>query len=265
MRLADGRLRILLGVCDTNIVSRVGWIEIHEKNPRRVINVGQEPVLDIGAPGHFDDNGVNPCCVVTLPNGSVRLYYVGYQLQRKIPYTLFTGLAVAPRVDSHFRRIAPTPILDRGPAEPFFRTAPFVRCRVGAPGWEAWYIGGGAFEFIGGRQQPRYSLRYMISSDGVQWPSTGVELMVPEGEEIGFGRPWIIQAGAYRLGYAVSRDGQNWQRRDDQVGIHPSPGEWDADMICYGAIERIGEDYYLFYNGSGYGRTGVGLAVLEQG
>ena len=93
MRLADGRLRILLGVCDANIVSRVGWIEIHEKDPRRVINVAQEPVLDIGAPGHFDDNGVNPCCAVTLPDGSVRLYYVGYQLQRNIPYTLFTGSA----------------------------------------------------------------------------------------------------------------------------------------------------------------------------
>lgn len=279
MRLADGRLRILLGVCDANIVSRVGWIEIHEKDPRRVINVAQEPVLDIGAPGHFDDNGVNPCCTVTLPDGSVRLYYVGYQLQRNIPYTLFTGLAQAPGADCNFQRVMPTPILDRGPAEPFFRTAPFVRSRVGAPGWEVWYIGGGAFELIDGRQQPRYSLRHMVSSDGVNWPSTGVELMVPEGDEIGFGRPWVMNAGTedwrlwysvrsargYRLGYAVSRDGQNWQRRDEEVGIHPSPGEWDGEMICYGAIERIGEDYYLFYNGSGYGRTGVGLAVLEEG
>ena len=122
MRLSDGRLRILLGVCDANIVSRVGWIDIHEKDPRRVINVAQEPVLDIGSPGHFDDNGVNPCCTVTLPDGSVRLYYVGYQLQRKIPYTLFTGLAQAPSAASNFQRVKPTPILDRGPAEPFFRT-----------------------------------------------------------------------------------------------------------------------------------------------
>jgi hypothetical protein len=114
----------------------------------------------------------------------VRLYYVGYQLQRKIPYTLFTGLAQAPSAASNFQRVKPTPILDRGPAEPFFRTAPFVRRRVGAPGWEVWYIGGGAFEFIDGREQPRYSLRHMISSDGIQWPSTGTELLVPEGDEI---------------------------------------------------------------------------------
>ena len=78
MRLADGRLRILLGVCESDIVSRIGWIEIHENDPSRIINVAQEPVLDIGAPGNFDDNGVNPCCAVTLPDGTVRLYYVGY-------------------------------------------------------------------------------------------------------------------------------------------------------------------------------------------
>jgi hypothetical protein len=279
IRLPDGRLRILLGICDTQTVARVGWIDLDEKNPSRVMNVAQEPLLDIGAPGHFDDNGVNPCCAVPMPDGSIRLYYVGYQLQRKIPYTLFTGLAHAPHAEAPFQRLAQTPILDRGPFEPFFRTAPFVRPRDQASGWEAWYIGGGAFENIDGRQQPRYSLRYATSADGITWPRSGKEVLVPQGEEIGFGRPWVMKATngewwlwysvrsarGYRLGYAVSSDGQNWQRRDEEVGIHPSPGEWDGEMICYGAIEQIGGDVFLFYNGSGYGRTGVGLAVLEEG
>jgi hypothetical protein len=278
IRLSNGRIRILLGICDAGTVSRTGWIDVDGRDPRRVLGVSEEPVLDIGVPGHFDDNGVNPCSSVTLPDGSVRLYYNGYQLQTKIPYTLFTGLAVSPRGDAPFTRWSSSPVIDRGPDEPFFRTAPFVRKRDDDPGWEAWYIGGGGFRLLEGRQQPRYSLRYATSDDGLHWPSSGREVMAPEGDEIGFGRPWVIRAGArdwrlwysartargYSLGYATSNDGKSWTRRDDEAGLTVSPGEWDGEMICYGVVERIAGTDYMFYNGTGYGRTGVGLAILES-
>jgi hypothetical protein len=274
----EGRIRLLLGVCDAGTVSRVGWIEVDGRDPTRVLAVAEEPVLDIGEPGHFDDNGVNPCSAVTLPDGSVRLYYNGYQLQTKVPYTLFAGLATAPRGDADFTRWAPTPVFERGPSEPIFRTAPFVRRRDDAPGWEAWYIGGAGFHFVEGRRQPRYSLHYATSEDGLHWPSKGRELMAPEGDEIGFGRPWLVRAGAadwrmwyairsprgYAMGYATSTDGQAWTRRDAEAGLDVSPGEWDGDMLCYGAVEHINGAVYMFYNGNGYGRTGLGLAVLES-
>ena len=85
LRLPDGRIRILLGICDTNTVSRIGWIDLDGRDPSRVLGEWREPILDIGAPGHFDDNGVNPCSVVSMPDGTVRIYYNGYQLQTKIP------------------------------------------------------------------------------------------------------------------------------------------------------------------------------------
>ena len=275
IRLPNGGLRLLVASVDEHIVSRIGWIDLAPDDPGRVIAEAEVPVLDIGAPGMFDDSGVNPLCVVKADEG-LRLYYVGYQLQQKIPYTLFTGAACCP-VDSHgFHRIAETPVLDRGPGESFFRTAPFV-VRDGAS-WRMWYVGGEGWVDVEGKMQPVYSLRYAESVDGLVWPSTGRVCLEPEQPgEIGFGRPWLFRdsrgwrmwysirgARGYRLGYATSDDGLAWARRDDDVGIAPSPSGWDSEMICYAAVERIGDEVVMFYNGNGYGRTGVGLAVLEN-
>jgi hypothetical protein len=35
-------------------------------------------------------------------------------------------------------------------------------------------------------------------------------------------------------------------------------------MLCYPAVFDCMGQRYLFYNGNGYGRTGFGLAVLEE-
>jgi hypothetical protein len=279
LRLTDGRIRVLLASADEHIVSRIGWVDLDPRDPRRVTAVAEEPVLGIGAPGAFDDNGVNPCSAVPMPDGSVRLYYVGYQLHRKIPYTLFTGLALGTAAGGAFARLQETPVLDRGPGEPFFRTAPHLRPAAQGHGWDMWYIGGGEFLQAEGRLQPRYSLRHVRSADGLTWPTAGQEVLAPEPDELGFGRPWIMAepSGGYRLWYsvrsprgyllgtAVSPDGLRWTRHDAEVGIAPTPGEWDGEMVCYASILDVGGERYMLYNGNGYGRTGVGLAVLEHG
>lgn len=128
------------------------------------------------------------------------------------------------------------------------------------------------------RLQPRYSLWYMTSPDGIHWPTTGREVVRPTESELGFGRPWVIPDKqnnwrifysirspiGYRMGTATSADGVAWTRRDEEIGISPSVGDWDGEMICYGAVIDIHGKRYMFYNGNGYGRSGVGLAVLEH-
>jgi predicted GH43/DUF377 family glycosyl hydrolase len=278
MVLPNGRLRLFVASADKHIVSRVGWIDLDGRDPRRILGMASRPALDIGSSGMFDDNGVNPCHIVPMGDGSVRLYYVGYQLQRQVPYSLFAGLAIGTDEGEQFTRYQETPVLERGPGETLFRTACFVQADQDRL-WRVWYIGGGEFHQTEGRMQPRYSLRHASSHDGITWPSTGQTLLSPEGDEIGFGRPWIMpdsshgwrmwysirSPSGYRLGTAVSKDQLVWLRQDDNVGIAPSPGEWDGEMICYAAIMDIGGNRYMFYNGNGYGRTGVGLAVLEDG
>ena len=92
--LSNDVVRLYVAHADQSVVSRIGFIDVSLASPTQVIRQAEAPLLDIGEPGTFDDNGVNPCSIVRM-GASLRLYYAGYQLQRKIPYTLFGGVAVA--------------------------------------------------------------------------------------------------------------------------------------------------------------------------
>lgn len=68
----------------------------------------------------------------------------------------------------------------------------------------------------------------------------------------------------YRPGLAVSSDGRSWTRRDQRVGIELSPSGWDSDMLCYPFVLEHGEHFFMFYNGNGYGASGLGFARIEK-
>jgi hypothetical protein len=69
---------------------------------------------------------------------------------------------------------------------------------------------------------------------------------------------------SYRLGYAESIDGLRWARKDNEVGIDRSETGWDSVMMCYPYIYEHKGRKYLFYNGNGFGESGLGYAVLEE-
>jgi hypothetical protein len=67
----------------------------------------------------------------------------------------------------------------------------------------------------------------------------------------------------YRIGYAESGDGVEWERKDEQAGIDVSPSGWDSQMVAYPFVFEHADATYLFYNGNGFGREGFGYAVSE--
>ena len=68
---------------------------------------------------------------------------------------------------------------------------------------------------------------------------------------------------AYSLGFATSRDLIKWDRDDYNRGIETSSHGWDSEMICYPNIVKIEDRYLMFYNGNGFGKSGIGFAELE--
>jgi hypothetical protein len=208
------------------------------------------------------------------------MYYVGFELCEKIRYRLFTGLAVSEDDGISYRRLQETPVLDRSPAEQFFRCGPHVLLENGV--FRMWYIGGSEWTSVDGKSLPCYSMKYLESHDGMHWPACGASALELRGEdEHGFGRPWVLRAiqggyelfysirrrsvKGYRLGYAASVDGRTWHRQDDAMGLDVSRSGWDSEAVMYGAVVRIGGRTYIFYNGNDFGRTGFGVAVLEDG
>ena len=67
----------------------------------------------------------------------------------------------------------------------------------------------------------------------------------------------------YRIGYAESRDGIKWERKDDTVGIDVSEDGWDSEMIAFAYVYEHRGQWYMVYNGNGFGASGIGYAVLE--
>jgi hypothetical protein len=71
--------------------------------------------------------------------------------------------------------------------------------------------------------------------------------------------------GAYSIAEAVSRDGYEWYRGgpgDDNLSIAPTGGNaWDGQMTCYPTVVREGDKMRVYFNGNGYGKSGIGTAV----
>ena len=68
----------------------------------------------------------------------------------------------------------------------------------------------------------------------------------------------------YRIGYAESKGGLVWERKDELAGIDVSASGWDSECICYPYVFDYNNERYMFYNGNGYGKSGFGLAILEH-
>ncbi len=274
-RRRDGDLRLYVQCRDDSGVGRIGWVDVDPRDPRRVLRCAAQPVLDIGVPGAFDDNGVFPTSVVRLSDGRLYLYYVGFELCHHIRYRLLSGLAVSEDDGDSFRRVQATPVLERSDDELHFRCAPFV-VRSDA-GFRMWYVAGSQWESIAGKAMPCYDIRRIDSADGVHWPAVGeVVLALYRAREHGLGRPFVVadaqgwrmhlsvrqrEPAGYRLGLARSRDGQRWQRADHELGLPLQPGAWDGEAMSYSA-EVTGDDgaRWLFYNGNDFGAAGFGVA-----
>lgn len=271
-------IRVYVAFCDRKMVGRIGYVELRADNPTEVVGISKEPVLDIGLPGAFDDHGVNPATIIER-DGELWLYYIGWQLGNRVRYTLYTGLAVSQDGGHFFRRQLTTPVLDRCTGEELVRTAACVG--RDSCGWRVWYAGGGEFVWDGDRERPTYALRHARSDNGVVWRDSTVIFPVERDKGIlGFGRPFVHRRsdGSWRMFYslrlnntgylirhAVSEDGLHWTH-DPSLDLLPDgKGNFDSDMTCFASIVDTVNGTFMFYNGSDYGRTGFGIAILELG
>lgn len=270
-----GVLRLYMTFCDENTIGRVGWIDVDADDPGTVLGVSERPVLDIGQPGAFDENGLLPTCIVPVGD-ELYMYYVGYQLGYKVRYYQFLGLAISRDGGDSFQRAQRTPILDRSDAELVNRTSGFVHLEGGT--FRIWYTAGSDWTEVDGKTLPIYGLKTLLSDDGRTFGPTGEDAVrLDEPDEHALGRPWVIREAdgyrmwyssrtrskGYRIGYAESADGVDWIRRDDEVALSVSDEGWDSQMLAYAAVWRRGDRTFMFYNGNDCGRTGVGYAELD--
>jgi hypothetical protein len=268
------RYRVYFGGRDARSRARIGAFEFDPADPA-ISGVTDTPVLDLGPLGAFDDSGVTPSCLVEH-DGRTYLYYTGWSLGVTVPFYLFVGVAVSEDGGRAFARASAAPILDRSDSDPYLTASPWVlvedRC------WRMWYVAGSGWECVDGRPRHSYHIRYAESSDGLRWTRSPRPCIdYASADEYAISRPCVVRdrdayrmwyasrGAAYRIGYAESADGLHWTRKDAEAGIDVSPSGWDSEMVAYPCVFDAGGRRYLLYNGNGYGRTGIGLAVEAAG
>lgn len=266
--------RIYFAATDEERFGRIGYLDCEAANPFNILHESPEPVLDIGELGCFDDSGVNPSSVV-IEKGVVYLYYIGWQRTERVPYLLFTGLAISDDGGRSFVKQGRTPILDRTESEPFIRSAPCVLLDRGQ--WRMWYVSGVKWIEEGPNRRYETVIRHATSPDGIAWKAEGPVCLRPtHDDEHAVTRPWVIREGAtyrmwyssrsvrlgYRMGYAESTDGLVWTRDDSMPPPGPSAEGWDSEMACYPCVADIGGTRHMLYNGNGRGTSGFGYAIF---
>lgn len=272
-------IRVFLTTLDEQGRGRPMYVDVAVDNPTRVLNVSPRPLLDIGVPGAFDDNGLMAISFVQTKPGELLMYYAGFEICTQIRYRILSGMAVSTDGGESFTRYSKAPILDRTDEELYFRGGPFAMLDEGV--FKLWYVAGSEWTNLNGKAMPVYDLRYQESTDGIHWADRGTLAMAITGEdEHGFGRPWVIKRGpndyqlfysirrrslgAYRLGYAESTDGIHWVRKDDEMGLDVSPDAFDSHAIMYSAVINVKGKTYCFYNGNNFGEEGFGVAELVE-
>ena len=273
--IKEDEFRIYFSPRDLQNRSFTGYVEIDIKNKKKITKISNKPVISPGDLGGFDDRGTIASSIVTY-NDKKYLYYIGWNKGVTIPYSNAIGLATSNTNEEKFEKYSQGPIIGRDVIDPFFTASSDVIIENDL--WRMWYLSCTKWEIREGKPSPNYNIKYAESKDGIDWDRKKITCIdFKNDEEWAISRPcvihnndgyrmWYSYRGVknYRIGYAESKDGINWDRKDDQAGIDVSEEGWDSEMIEYPFVfEHKGESYML-YCGNDYGKTGFGYAILEQ-
>ena len=266
----DNGYRVYFSSRDTHGRAQVGFFEAGP-NFDGVTRVSERPVISLGPLGAFDDSGVTTSWIVNHDNKKYQ-YYSGWSLGVSVPFYFFVGLAISEDGGETYQRVSPSPILERNEIDPYLTASPCVLIEGGI--WRMWYVSGTGWEMKDQRPQHRYHIKYAESSDGIEWKREGfVCIDYKSQDEYAISRPCVVRDGdlyriwyasrgsSYRIGYAESKDGLKWTRKDHESGIDVSATGWDSEMIAYPYVFKHEDGYSMLYNGNDYGRTGIGYAV----
>ena len=249
--------------------SHIGYALIDMNEPEKVIEYAENAVLCPGRLGTFDDNGVLSSCLLQHDN-ELLMYIIGFKPGGTTRMDLFGGLAVSQDHGESFEHWSEAPIIGRNRVNPFINTAPWVIKEDS--GFRMYYVAG--TEWVH-KDLPRYNIQTATSKDGKEWHRDGTVAIDFAPGENALARPYVVKdnniyrmwfssKGDYYLPrYAESEDGVNWTRYDDAVDLKPTPGGPDEDMICYPVVIKHNDKHIMFYNGNGYGKNGICLAVEQ--
>lgn len=283
-KFSETTWRIYYATRTEKFQSVISFIDVEAGKPENILYVNNEPILNLGKLGCFDDSGVMPTSIIQIGN-KLYLYYIGWTTRQSVPYHNSVGLAISSDKGFTFQRLFEGPIITTSHLEPYFTGTCYV-FKENNNLFKAWYLSCTKWEIINGKPEPFYNIKYATSNDGINWNRNGlVAINYSNENEGGIVSASVIKKdneyfmwygyrmskdyrtdrnASYKIGLARSLDSINWKREDENVGINLSVDGWDSEMMSYPNVIEFNNHLYMFYNGNGFGQSGFGYALWED-
>lgn len=276
----DNFWRIYFSSRDIKNISRTSFIDVEVNNPQKIIFENKKPIIDLGKLGSFDELGISPTSIITKKNGEKILYYIGRSVKKTVSFDNFIGAAISTDGGDSFSKIK-GPILGKDQEDPYF-TASFYVFEENN-NYKGVYMSGLGWKVYEKNPEPIYSLKTAFSLDGINWEKNKKFIIKLKKNEGGICQASVVfdkdkyrmwycyrkknkyrfdKKNSYRIGYAESFDLINWTRKDnEEYSLGVSDFGWDSEMVCYPCVIKFDNKFWMFYNGNGFGKTGIGCAV----
>ena len=247
---------------------------------KKILKVCHKPLLRLGSIGKFDDMGVMPTAIIKVKS-VYYLYYIGWNVRKNIPYSNSLGLAVSSNCKD-FKKISHGPILHRSNKEPYFFGTAHVIKKNNL--FYMFYLSCVGWRLFKKRVEPYYDIKMAQSKNGVKWKQNGKSIIKLKKGEGGISSSSIIKynnlfimyysyrgeknyrsnkKNSYKIGMAISKNLFNWKRHDKKFNLKLGK-KWDSKMMAYPNVIDIKDKHIMFYNGNGFGRSGIGIAIEKK-
>jgi len=257
-KVSEHILRIYFASRDINNRTYISYIEVEADDPKKILYIHNKPIIEPGKKGMFDDCGAMPSHAINV-NNQVWMYYLGWNVRNTIAYHNSIGLALSKDGGITFEKFSEGPLFDRNYIEPYYSAAPYILRENKI--WKMWYLSNTKWVEYNGKNEPFYHIKYAESKNGIDWKREGkVAIDYKDENESGIVRACVLKDhktykmwysyrnlqnyrtdknNSYRIGYAVSTNGIDWTRKDDESGIDVSEGGWDSEMIEYPFVSPL--------------------------
>lgn len=257
------------------------YIDVEKENPKNVVFEQKDAILGLGDLGSFDQAGVMPTEIVTY-NNKKYLYYIGWSNRKDVPYFNTLGLAISEDNGQTYNKLSTGPVFGCSYKEPGYIGT--TKILIENTLWRAWYLSCRKWEIIENIVEPIYDIKYAESNNGIDWEPKNISCIPLQENEGGISQASVIKENnkyymwfsyraksnyrlnknySYKIGMAISDDGINWTRKK-QPELDASDNGWDCVMVEYPYVVVGKQKYYMFYNGNGFGKEGIGYATKEN-
>jgi hypothetical protein len=248
------------------------FIDVKKGKPSKILAPAKQMLVP-GKPGSTDSAGVMPVCKF-----EDKLYYIGWTIRQDVPYYNYCSVAEE-GLNAKFKKLGPilSPnVIDQG----YSGTICVIKLNNVYMGY---YLSCNKWlPDENGNLQPSYNIRLATSEDGIYWNKSVVPTIKLRGEEAGISAATVYKhkdifhmwfsvrnsiefrtnpEHAYTIQHATSKDGYVWSR-DTKFGIVQEL-EFESIMCAYPAIIPYKDKLHMFYNGNGFGKTGIAHATMD--